>query len=228
MTAPTRYAPDMVRQLYDCGEWLPVSLSDVWDHNAERLPDREAVVDSQSRFTWRQARQAIDRLALGFSKLGFQKDDVLVIQLSNCAELPLLRVACEKAGVLCLPVLRNLRHREMEHILGRVKARGIVIPLQFRDFDYLAMIKELQPSAPWLKHIIVTGKSAPSGTISLAAMLGRPVEKEYPAGYLKDRAYPPDEVSLINHTTGTTGFPKFVEYPMAARLRLGRGFIETL
>lgn len=228
MATPTRYTPEIIKELYQSGEWLAVSLSDVWANNAARYPDREAVVDSQSRCTWKQATLAIDRLALGFLKLGFQKDEVLVIQLSNCAELPLLRVAGEKAGVLCLPVLRNLRHREVENILARVRAKGIVIPLQFRDFDYLAMVRELQPRLPDLKQVMVVGKETPAGTISINEMVNSPIENDYPVGFLRNKSYRPEDVSLINHTTGTTGFPKFVEYPMAARLRLGRGFVETL
>ncbi len=228
MAKPARYTPQTIQTFYEQGEWLSHSLFDVWDRNAERYPDREAVVDEKNRYTWEQARTAINRFALAMVERGFQKDDVLVIQLPNYAELPLIRVGCEKAGVLCLPVLRNLRTKEVEYILGRLEVRGIVIPWKYRGFDYVEMVAQIQAGLPDLKHIMVLGDEVPGGAVSVREMLHNPLEKKYSADYLKDRSYRPDEVSLVNHTTGTTGFPKFVEYPMAARLRLGRGFVEAL
>ena len=228
MVKPTRYEAQVIAEFFRNGEWLPLSLADIWDKNAERYPHREAVVGERNRYTWEQAKTAIDRLALGLLELGFQKDEVLVIQLPNYAELPLLRVACEKAGVLCLPVLRNLRTKEVEYILGRLKVRGLVIPWKYRGFDYFEMASQIKPGLPDLKHIVVLADEVPEGTISLKEMLGRPLEKKYSPEYLAGRSYRPEEVSLINHTTGTTGFPKFVEYTMAARLCMGRGFVETL
>ncbi len=228
MAKPTRYNTKMIQAFYKTGEWLPISLSGVWDRNAREVPNKEAVVDDRIRVTWAQAKIWIDRLALGLIEMGFKKDDVMVIQLPNCTELPLLRVACEKAGVLCLPVLRNLRQRDLENVLGRVNARGIVIPWKYRDVDYFAMVTEVRPRLKALQNVIVWAETAPPGAIALNTLLNQPLEKKYPAGYPEKFTLSPDEVSLINHTTGTTGFPKFVEYPIAARLRLGRGFIESL
>ena len=90
------------------------------------------------------------------------------------------------------------------------------------------MVSDLRPRLKALQSIIVWADSAPPGTITLNSLLNQPLEKKYPPDYLKKFTYAPEEVSLINHTTGTTGSPKFVEYPMAARLRLGRGFLESL
>ena len=228
MSKPTRLAPTAIAELFKKKEWLPVALFQVWEANAQRYPDREAVIDEKSRYTWKQADVAINRFALALAETGFKKDDVLVLQLPNAAELPLLRVACEKAGVMCLPVLRNLRTKEVEYIMEHLKVRGIVIPWKYRGFDYFEMAAQIKPVLPELKTIMVLDDAVPAGAISVKDILNTPLEKRYPADYLQGRSYRPDEVSLINHTTGTTGFPKFVEYPMAARLRLGRGFIENL
>lgn len=227
MAKPTRYTNDDIRKFYDSGQWSHLNLADVWDRNARQYPDREALVDGRRRETWSSAKQAIDRLALGLLRLGFKKDEVLVIQLPNCVELVLLRVACEKAGVLCLPILRNLRQREVERILTDVSARGIAIPWKYRDLDYFAMISEMRPRVPGLRDVIVVGDSAPPGSTLLKDMLAAPLPTPQQEELLKASRYPPHEVSMINHTSGTTGFPKFVEYSTAARLALGRGFVDT-
>ncbi|MBM2831067.1 MAG: acyl-CoA synthetase (AMP-forming)/AMP-acid ligase [Dehalococcoidia bacterium] len=226
MSRPTRYTEEMTAEYLKKGYWESTTWPEVWARNAEKWPDREALADSKTRLTWAQANQLIDRLALSLLELGFKKDEVLVLQLPNCVELCLLRLACEKAGILCLPVLRTLRQKEMEYILRYVEAAGWVIPWKWSDFDYFEMARELRPRLPRLRHIFVTGEEVPSGAISVAGMLREPTEKKYPPGHLHGLGYKATEVSWISHTTGTTGFPKFVEIPACARMALCKGFIQ--
>src|SRR3989304_6046853 len=194
MAQPTRLNPEAIAGFFREGEWLPLTLFDVWHRNAERYPDREAVVDEKRRYTWEQTWLAIRRLALGLSELGFRKDDILVVQLPNQAELPLIRTACEMAGVMCLPVLRNLRHKEIEYIMGRLKAAGIMIPWKYRGFDYFEMATQLKPGLPEFKHILVFDDQVPRGTGSVRGMLDNPLERTYAADYLRDKSYRPEEV----------------------------------
>jgi len=100
MAIPSRFTPDMYQYYQDHGYWQPITFADLWDANARTYPEKEAVVDSQNRLTWKQAKVWIDRLAIGFRETGFTKDDVLAIQLPNSVELTILRVAAEKAGIL--------------------------------------------------------------------------------------------------------------------------------
>lgn len=214
MAKPTRIDQQLLDEYRGKGYWTDETMVDKWERCAKEYPDGEALVDGEQRITWSQARQWIDRLAMSFLDKGFIKDDVLVVQLPNCAELALLRVACEKAGILCLPILRTLRHREVAHIISHTQATGIVIPWKFRDFDYYQMVKEINPDLPGLKHIFIVDEKAPQGAVSLREMRRIPIEKKYPHDYLQKTKCPATEFALILHTSGTTGFPKFVEYPV--------------
>lgn len=218
MAKPTLYSPEMVDKYVKMGYWGLERLSDFWDQNARDYPHKEAIVDSKSRLTWEMAKQQIDRLALGFLELGFKKDDMIVAQLPNCVERCLLFIACEKAGLLFLPLPRALRHKEVEYILNHVEAKGLVIPREFRNFNYFEMVEEIRPNLTQLKHLFVTGEKLPEGAISIKQMLAQPLEKKYPPNYLENRKMPPTEFSLVQNTTGTTGFPKFVESPMCGRI----------
>ena len=157
MAKPTRYTPEMSEEYRKKGYWTSLTISDVWERNATDYPDKEAISDSRTRLTWREADQWIDRLAIGFMELGIAKDQMVVVQLPNSVELCLLRVACERAGVLCLPVLRTWRHSELSHVLGRTEAVAVVIPWKLRNFDHFAMIQELRPQLPGLRHVFVVG-----------------------------------------------------------------------
>ncbi len=218
MAKPSRYTQEMYDRYTREGYWTTMTISDYWEQNARLYPEKEALVDSRIRLTWAQAKLWIDRLALAFLEMGLKKDDVVVIQLPNCVELACLRVACERAGLLHIPVVRTFRHLEMEHILKYTEARAVVIPWKYRDFDYLKMIQELKPQLPLLEHILIWGDEYPPGTISLKELVLTPVEKNYPSDYLEQKKMPWWEFSLVSITTGTTGLPKLVEHPVCELL----------
>lgn len=210
------------------GIWSQTAISDFWDRNARLFPDREAVTDGKTRLTWAEAKIWIDRLALGLVELGIEKDEMLVPQLPNSVELALLRLACEKSSILCMPVQRNLRQREMEYILRETAAVAVVIPWKFRDFDYFDMIQQLRPGLPELRHVLVTGDTIPAGALPLRDLLENPLEKKYREEYLSNAKCKGTDFYLVMHTTGSTGFPKFVEYPMAPRVFSNKGLIAYL
>ena len=176
MAWPTRLTEEVISDYLSQGAWEPATISDYWDKNADRNPQGIAVTDGQQEFTWVEAKVWTDQLALAMVRLGLRRDDVLVVQLPNSAELPLIRVACEKAGILCLPVPRTLRQAEMRFCLRFTEAAAIVAPWSYRDFDYFGMIRELQGEMPHLRHILVAGKEVPAGRflcMSLPVIVGR-------------------------------------------------------
>jgi non-ribosomal peptide synthetase component E (peptide arylation enzyme) len=218
MSKPIRWTQEMIDEYVRKGYWNDTTLSDLWERNARDFPDREAIADPGQRLTWSEANKWINRLALGLLELGLKKDEVVVIQLPTGVEHGLMRVACEKAGLLALPALRNLRHTEMEHILGYSEAAAVAIPLETKGFNFYDMIKEIRPKLPKLRHVLVAGDTVPEGAVSIQNMVDRAIEKEYPPDYLKGKGMKATETSLILHTTGTTGAPKFVEYQACHRV----------
>lgn len=96
-------------------------------------------------------------MALGLIENNFNKTDILAVQLPNCVELNLIRVACERAGCLCLPLNPAFRRKEVEYSLRFVGAKGILIPYEFGNFKYFEMIAELSHDIENLHHIFVVG-----------------------------------------------------------------------
>jgi non-ribosomal peptide synthetase component E (peptide arylation enzyme) len=217
---PVRYDQKEVERNLQEGYWDKTILPDYWDRNARQWPDKEALVDSLgNRLTWSEAQRKIDRIAFAIIKdIGLKRDDRLMVQLPNCVEQVLVRLACEKAGVLSIPEMTTFRQSELSEIAGRTKAVGIVIPRHYRKFDHFQMAKELQADFPDLKHIIVVGDDVPTGCISLNEIMDNPYEREYDPIELKARQLDPvEEVGFLITTTGTTGLPKLIEHRIAAR-----------
>ena len=217
---PIRYDREEIKKNLKEGYWDKTILSDYWDRNAKQWPNKEALVDSTgSRLTWAQAKQQIDRIALALVKdLKLERDARLMVQLPNCVEQVLVRLACEKAGILSIAEMTTFRQTEIKEIASLTQAVGIVIPKEYRDFDHYQMVKELPKESPHLKHIIVMGDDVPGDCISLKEIMEHPYEKEYKPSELEARKLDAiEEVGFLVTSTGTTGLPKLIEHRIAAR-----------
>jgi len=206
---PTRYAdtmPQRAREYFDHITW-----QEIWDLNAQKYPDEEALVSTQSRVTWAEAKTWTDRVALGLADLGLNKGDVVGLQIPNIPEALMLRTALRKAGIVGFVAAPGLREWEMEQILPRVEARAIAVLPEFGGRKYLQSMQELRPRLPKLQYIFVVGEDAPEGTISLKQMSQQPIEKRIPASSLAKRWIGRFDVHEVWTTSGTTGMPKILE-----------------
>jgi non-ribosomal peptide synthetase component E (peptide arylation enzyme) len=217
---PVRYDHEEVDRYLKEGYWDKTILSDYWERNARQWPDKDALVDSTgSRLTWKEAVQRIDRIAYALiSELQLKKDDMLMVQLPNCVEQILVRLACQKAGVIAIPEMTTFRQTELMDIATKTAAVGIVIPKVYRKFDHYLMAKDLQKDLPNLKRIIVAGNDVPKDAISLQKIMDHPYEQEYdPIELIARKVDAIQEVGFLVTTTGTTGLPKLIEHRIAAR-----------
>lgn len=222
------YAPAVIKEYSAKGYWTKDTLSDYWDLNAEKYPNEEAIVDSRGRLTWSQSKQWIDRLAFGLIELGIQRDETIVIQLPPSVEQFLLRIACEKAGILGVMAARTLKHCEMEYIVNKAKPAALVIPWKFGGFDHFQMYQEILPNIAPIRHCLIYGDGAPEGTISLSRIVEQPLEKKHSSSELKRRTFASTETSLVVHTTGTTGMPKLVELAACSHLWRAKDWMQKL
>lgn len=225
---PVRFNEEEVKQYVQKGYWESTVFSDYWEQNAERFSGREALIDSLgNRLTFTQVKEQIDRIAFGFINLGLDKDDRMAIQLPNRVEGFLTRLACEKAGIISIALMHVYRQAELIEILGRIEAKAIVIPFEYRNFSYYNMVKEIMPKVPSLKQIIVAGEQVPEDAISLAEMVRNPLEEKYPKDVLAARRMNALDVCFLTSTTGTTGLPKIVEWTVAARLWSSKTHVQN-
>lgn len=224
---PTRLNAEIVGEYLSRGLWDKTSLSAYWDRNASLDPHGTAVTDGHRSLPWSECKAWTDRFALAMVGAGLKREEVLLVQLPNWLELPLIRVACEKAGILSLPLARTLRQNELECCLRSTRARALVIPCTYRAFDYVAMAEELKRKFFQLRHIFVVGKESRHGTVSVEEICRDSLD-EIDSRPLARRGFQSDETSLINATTGSSGPPKFAAYTAAARLLYGKSYIEIL
>ncbi|PUE19098.1 cyclohexanecarboxylate-CoA ligase [Limnohabitans sp. MMS-10A-160] len=227
---PARRAP-MIAQ----GLWHDRTINGELDACLAACPDKLALTAYRveagdvRRFTYRELAQMADRVAVGLSRLGVQKNDIVACQLPNWWQFTVTYLACSRIGAVINPLMHIFRERELNFMLKHGEAKVIIAPKTFRGFDFEQMITAIQPGLPDLKHIVVIDGQ---GANSFEALLSGPEwEKQADAAAILNAHRPgPDDITQLIYTSGTTGEPKGVMHsantvmaniiPYAQRLQL--------
>ena len=221
------------------GWWFDRTINRDLDACVAAYPDKLALTTLRSetgelrRFTYRELAALADRIAVGLSRLGVGRNDVVAMQLPNWWQFSLLYLACSRIGAVLNPLMHIFRERELSFMLAHGEAKLLVVPKVFRGFDHEAMARGLQPSLPGLKRIVVVNDGRQGGSADdFDALLTEPAwENEPDAREILGRARPgPDDITQLIYTSGTTGEPKGVMHsantlmanivPYAERLHL--------
>jgi non-ribosomal peptide synthetase component E (peptide arylation enzyme) len=226
MAKPTRLTQDMIDEYKKRGVWDDVPIADILEGNAERYPDKEAVVDSETRLTWAELNNMADRIAIGLMEKGIERDQAIVAQLPTSINVVILLMACHKAGIFCCFPPMTFRHSEIKHLLKTLNPSAIITPLRYRNMNYFDMAREAASDLLQVELFFVIGDEVPAGAISFEAMKSEPFEQTKPQGYLKEYAFSPFEVSSIVLTSGTTGLPKCIEHTGASSKAGGWGIVQ--
>ena len=195
-----------------------MTAADFCDRNAREFGAKEGVVDRRQRLTWSQVKQLSGRLAASLIKLGLRRDARVLVQLPNCAELFLSRLACEKAGLRLVTVAPTFGLAELAPIIRFTGPEAAIIPKLHRGVNYLDLLEAARTEK--LRTVIVTGEQVPSGALCFDEMLARAAAAS-DREEIKGRRYGILDTCQIATTSGSTGIPKCVEVPLYTRLLTG-------
>ena len=171
---------------------------------AATWPDNEAlvVVHQGVRLTYRQFDAEVNAYARRLMGLGLGKGDRLGIWSPNCAEWALVQYATAKIGVILVNLNPAYRTHEVEYALRQSGCVALVAATDFKTSDYRAMVAEVRPNLPDLRHVLFVGTddwrdwldADPGVTIAEVLAYGATLSFDDPIN--------------IQYTSGTTGFPK--------------------
>ncbi|HMO45949.1 MAG TPA: cyclohexanecarboxylate-CoA ligase [Rubrivivax sp.] len=217
------------------GRWPDRTINDYLDDCLRGCPDKVALTalsidrNQTRRFTYREQAALADRIAVGLSRLGVGRNDIVSCQLPNWWEFTLVYLACSRIGAVMNPLMHIFRERELSFMLAHGRSKVAIVPKQFRGFDFEEMLRSLQPSLPDLRHVLAIGGEGPD---SFEARLTLPQWELEPdaRAILTGHRPGPDDVTQMIYTSGTTGEPKGVMHsantvlsnilPYAERMRL--------
>ena len=177
------------------GWWCDSTLSDAVRRNAQRTPDRRAYVDyGGPAFTWHEFDCAATRLAQTLAGIGIARGDRVAVWHADSAAIHVLFVAIERCGAVVVGIGARAGTREASAILRSARPKIVI-----SDPAHTGAATEVADGlrVPWMVL------SRPDGTLRLD------VDAE-PKALAAGRELGPDDVFLINSTSGTTGLPKCV------------------
>ncbi|UJL45489.1 AMP-binding protein [Virgibacillus sp. NKC19-16] len=190
--------------------WPNKTILDYLNRAIEKNPDKDAIIDKKSRYTYKELGQLVDRVALGLLEYGLGKGDVISIQLPNWNEFIILHYAATRIGAITNPLIPIYRDREISYMVKIAESKMIVIPDSFKGFDYPDMVQRIQEQWDNMEHVFVMGDRVPEGMEPLSELLVTPWEEIKDVSKLDEIILDPNELTEIIFTSGTTGDPKGV------------------
>ncbi|MCV7092525.1 class I adenylate-forming enzyme family protein [Mycobacterium interjectum] len=177
------------------GWWSDSTLSDAVRRNAESAPDRRAYVDDLgASLSWREFGHAASKLAEELAGIGVRRGDRIAVWHGDSTAIHVLFVAIERCGAVVVGIGARAGTREVAAIL--------------RNSQPKILISDPERGA-------AAAQAAGKASVSTLVMDGGPGALRFdacaqPRALEVDAQLGPDDVFLINSTSGTTGLPKCV------------------
>ena len=204
-------------------ELVDLTIGQLLDATVASHGERDAFVfvEHGVRWTWRQFRDAVDRLAFSLLSLGVERGDRVGIWSPNRPEWVLVQFATARIGAVMVNINPAYRVSELEYALHKVGVKVLFTAAGLKASDYLAMLDEVMPEMPHclpgqiasnrlpaLKTVVHFGDFYRAGMFSFDQItgMGGPAQQAY-ADSLQQALDPMDAIN-VQFTSGTTGHPK--------------------
>lgn len=223
---PDRWSEEKHEQFTEAGYWLDRTILEYVEKAVESTPDRTAIVDRRGRYTYAEVREAVEELAAGLAELGVGPDDVIASQIPNRAEGAILHLAALELGAVYNPIVSIYRESEVGYMIEKLETSVYVAPREFSGFEYVEMGLTLADEHPSLEHVVSVGGDVDDPRVSSFESIrarGRAADPIDGADALE-----PNDLALIQFTSGTTGKPKAVMHTENTLLASQNGQIDRL
>ncbi|MBN3723277.1 AMP-binding protein [Burkholderia sp. Ac-20379] len=198
----------------------PVTLPAVLAARAAATPDAEALVIDDERIDYRTLAARVDSAAAKMIAAGVEPGEHVGIMMGNSIDWVVLFYAAASIGAITVPVNTRFKTDELNYCLKQGDVRVLFYVDTFLKIDYTQLLREVEPAfdrslpgetLPLLRRAVMVGKSArglPAGVEHFDALPDTPALRD--AAALRALQVTPDDILLIQYTSGTTSFPKGV------------------
>ena len=195
--------------------WPRQTLSTTLANAARNRPTQEALVISGRRMTYAELWKSVRQVATALQATGVQRGDHVAVCMGNSIEWVVFFYAAATLGAVTVPVNTRFKADEFEYCVKQADVKLLFIIDRFLKIDFIDMLRGFCPAVdarlpdanlPQLGRVVVLGNDVPAAAMSYADFLARGTA----ADELPLAAVQPDDVLLMQFTSGTTSYPKGV------------------
>lgn len=173
-----------------------LKASNLWDlieKRADTTPDATFLInETGDTVTFAAYRDRVERVAAGLIEVaGISEGMVVSWQLPTWIESVVVVSALSRIGALQNPLVPIYREKEVGFICGQLDSDALIVPGEWRGFDYTAMAETIAAGADALRVITFDGDLPEADPADLPAAPGTG-----------------DDIGWYFYTSGTTSEPK--------------------
>jgi len=160
--------------------WKPQTLGEVLE---SRPPGSEALVTPRNRFSYKDILEKSRSAAGAMQSMGLKRGDHVGVLMGNDEKWLALFYGAALIGAVTVPVNTRFKAAEIDFCLKQADCKALFYAERFLDIDFGQMVKEIRPK--------------------LAVEIN-----QLPANAFQGGEVSPDDILLIQFTSGTTAYPK--------------------
>ncbi len=202
-----------------------ITVGRLLQQTAERFPNNDCLVyaDRDLRYTYEEFYKLCRKVARGLMAMGIKKGEHIAVWTTNVPEWPMLQFAVGMMGAVLVTVNTDYKTFELEYLLKHSDSTTLFMIDGTKRSNYIEMIYELCPELkdsapgqltsqrlPYLKNVIYIGDTEYPGMFRWPDLLTKAEEVSERELDERMNSLDPDEVTIMQYTSGTTGFPKGV------------------
>ncbi len=199
--------------------WTARTLYEVVAARAATRSDTEALVTASARLTYRDLHAAVRRTAKAMHAIGLRRGDFVGILMGNDETWVTLFYAAATIGAVTVPINTRFKSVELGFCLKQADVKALFMVDRFLNVDFLSFLRTAEPAVdqtlpgaalPLLRHVNVLGSELPRAATRFDDVMAR--GDDVPDSALDGLAAEvrPDDLLLIQFTSGTTAYPKAV------------------
>ena len=200
--------PESARLFRERGWWGDVTLADHVRRHADTHPNKISYWADQGSLTWLQLEQTSNRIASVLADTHLEEGSRVAVYYPDTATIHAIFLGLEKAGLVTVGIGSRAGLREIAHILNVTGADTLITPVgEFRGRTADQLVSELKAYDIELKRVILVDALERD---PWAPILVNDHAEEGSIEFSSTRRIGPDDLFLINSTSGTTSLPKCV------------------
>jgi long-chain acyl-CoA synthetase len=162
-------------------------------------PDRDAMVFDGTRWSYGRTYETVNRLANAFRGLGIRKGDRVGMLQVNCSQYIESYFASAKIGAIFVPLNFRAKAEELAYMIGNAGVKALLVGER-----YLEMVERILHRVPSVEQCICLDGGGKDKFHGYEDLIKSSQSEEI------SEAIGDEEVTILMHTSGTTGRPKGV------------------